>query len=258
MKFEIDEQVILNNNAIKGLPSNVGDLVIVKRYRERSQYDYDIELPSGDIVFVKESELTKLTGKQKQLITYIYKGNRVIYTLTNEEVMITQVDFNHNQVAIKFDDYGAIVVGVDALNKLDKEDNRKTWDQYFMDIATTVSTRATCERLHVGCVIVKDKKIVSTGYNGSVSGELHCDEIGHLYNEQGRCIRTIHAEQNAILFANREDLNGATAYVTHQPCENCAKLLVQSGVKRIVYKEKYTNTYSDFFMSIVNSVHLEV
>lgn len=97
-----------------------------------------------------------------------------------------------------------------------------------------------------------------TGYNGSVSGEPHCDEIGHLHNEQGRCVRTVHAEQNAILYSNRDELIGATAYVTHQPCENCAKLLIQSGVKRIVYKEKYTNKFSDFFLDMVESLHLEV
>lgn len=127
-----------------------------------------------------------------------------------------------------------------------------------MDIAETVSTRATCDRLHVGCVIVKDKKILSTGYNGSISGQPHCDEIGHLYNDQGRCVRTVHAEQNAILYAQREDLKGSTVYVTHQPCENCAKLLVQSGVERIIYKEKYSNIYSRFFLDRVENIHLEV
>jgi dCMP deaminase len=133
---------------------------------------------------------------------------------------------------------------------------RQGFDEYFMDIAEIVSSRATCNRLHVGCVIVKNKRIVSTGYNGSPSGESHCDEIGDLYNDQNRCVRTIHSEQNAILFANRHDLQGATAYVTHQPCENCAKLLVQSGIKRVVFKNKYTNTYSDYFLNMIEVVHL--
>lgn len=121
---------------------------------------------------------------------------------------------------------------------------RKSWHEYFMDIAEMVATRATCDRLHVGCVIVKDKKIVSTGYNGSAHGEPHCDDVGHLYNDQGRCIRTIHAEQNAILHARRDDLIGATAYVTHEPCENCTKLLAQAGIDTVIFKHPYPNKYN--------------
>ncbi|MGG0667818.1 cytidine/deoxycytidylate deaminase family protein [Lederbergia citrisecunda] len=137
-----------------------------------------------------------------------------------------------------------------------QEKNRKTWDEYFMSIAKTVATRATCDRLHVGCVIVKGKKILSTGYNGSISGSDHCDDVGHLYNNEGRCIRTVHAEQNAILHTS-EKLTGATAYVTHYPCENCAKLLVQSGVVRVVYANKYKNEYSDFFLNMIETTYLE-
>lgn len=116
--------------------------------------------------------------------------------------------------------------------------NRKDWDEYFLDIAEMVATRATCDRLHVGCVIVKDKRIVSTGYNGSVRGTAHCDDVGHLFNAQGSCIRTVHAEQNALIFA-RESLEGATAYITHEPCEVCLKLLLQAGVTRFVFREAY-------------------
>lgn len=127
---------------------------------------------------------------------------------------------------------------------------RKSWDDYFMSIASSVATRSTCDRLHVGCVIVKDNRILSTGYNGSIRGLEHCDDVGHLYNKEDRCIRTIHAEQNAILHAI-ESLNGSTVYVTHYPCENCSKLLVQSGVKRVVYTNKYSNEFSDFFLKTV-------
>lgn len=134
---------------------------------------------------------------------------------------------------------------------------RKSWNNYFMDIAEKVATRSTCDRLHVGCVIVRGRRIVSTGYNGSVSGEDHCDEVGHLYNEQGRCIRTIHAEQNAIIFADGDDLVRSTAYVTHQPCENCAKLLIQSGVERVVYKHRYENKDSEHFLNMIQSEQLQ-
>ena len=128
---------------------------------------------------------------------------------------------------------------------------RKSFDRYFMDIAEMTATRSTCDRLSVGCVIVKDRRIVSTGYNGSVSGTDHCDDVGHLYNNQGRCVRTIHAEQNAILFAERDELKGATVYCTHKPCENCSKLLVQAGVKRIVYKHDYKNKEAEYFLKMV-------
>lgn len=121
---------------------------------------------------------------------------------------------------------------------------RVEWDDYFLDVAEKVATRATCDRAHVGCVIVKDKWIVATGYNGSIHGEPHCDEVGHLLNKEGRCIRTIHAEQNALLHANRTDLDGATAYCTHEPCETCAKLLVQAGIKRILFRNAYPNQYN--------------
>ena len=129
--------------------------------------------------------------------------------------------------------------------------NRKSWDEYYLDIADKVATRSTCDRLSVGCVIVKNNRIISTGYNGSVSGKEHCDDVGHLYNDEGRCIRTIHAEQNALLFAEREELKDATVYVSHQPCENCAKLLVQAGVSKVVFEYEYKNTDSDFFLDMI-------
>lgn len=134
---------------------------------------------------------------------------------------------------------------------------RKNWDSYFLDIADKVAERSTCDRLNVGCVIVKDKLIVSTGYNGSIRGQDHCSEAGHLHNEQGRCIRTIHAEQNAIIFASRDELQGATAYVTHEPCETCSKLLIQAGITRIVFKHPYKNSNNQNFVKDVAWEHLE-
>lgn len=131
--------------------------------------------------------------------------------------------------------------------------NRISWDEYFLNIAEQVSKRSTCDRLHVGCVIVKDNVIISTGYNGSIRGQEHCDDVGHLYNDEGRCIRTVHAEQNAIIFA-KDSLEGCTAYVTHEPCEICTKLLIQSGIIRIVYKHKYDNKYNKKIIEEVSKV----
>lgn len=117
---------------------------------------------------------------------------------------------------------------------------RKPWDQYFMQIAVQVATRSTCDRKHVGAVIVRDKTILSTGYNGSVRGMPHCDDVGHMM-EDGHCVATVHAEANAIIQAakNGTAIDGADIYVTASPCWNCFKLIANSGIKRVFYLEFY-------------------
>jgi dCMP deaminase len=117
---------------------------------------------------------------------------------------------------------------------------RSSWDQYFMDIARQVATRATCDRKHVGAVVVRDRTILSTGYNGSIRGMPHCDEVGHMM-ENGHCVATVHAEANAILQAakNGVRIEGATLYTTASPCWPCFKLIANSGCVRIVYGEFY-------------------
>jgi len=117
---------------------------------------------------------------------------------------------------------------------------RATWDEYFMGIAKQVATRATCDRKFVGAVLVRDRFLLATGYNGSLQGAAHCSEVGHLM-EDGHCVRTIHAEANALVQAARNGvrIEGATIYVTASPCFNCFKLLANAGVKRIVYGEFY-------------------
>jgi dCMP deaminase len=124
---------------------------------------------------------------------------------------------------------------------------RKSWDEYFMSIAVMVAERSTCNKLHVGCVLVKDNRIISTGYNGSIRGHDHCADVGCLLNDEGRCIRTVHAEQNVVLLA-LASTEGATAYVTHEPCETCTKLLNQAGVKRVVFANAYKNTRNQEFI----------
>ena len=109
-----------------------------------------------------------------------------------------------------------------------------------MDIARQVATRATCDRKHVGAVVVRDRTILSTGYNGSIRGLPHCDEVGHMM-ENGHCVATVHAEANAILQAakNGVRIDGATLYTTASPCWPCFKLVANSGCVRIVYGEFY-------------------
>jgi dCMP deaminase len=127
--------------------------------------------------------------------------------------------------------------------------NRPSWDEYFIQVMNTVATRATCDRGRAGCVIVKDKRILVTGYVGAPSGLPHCDEVGHLFrkviHEDGsitqHCVRTVHAEQNAIAQAARFGipLDGSTLYVKMTPCRSCAMLIINSGIKRVVCEYRY-------------------
>ena len=119
-----------------------------------------------------------------------------------------------------------------------------SWDEYFTLIALMASSRGSCDRLRTACVIVKNNRIVASGYNGSVSGTSSCDEVGHLVIN-GHCKRTIHGERNAIDNAVA-DLVGATAYVVATPCPDCIKALLQNGISRIVYVGHYSNTESEY------------
>lgn len=117
---------------------------------------------------------------------------------------------------------------------------RASWDEYFMNIAQVVSSRSTCPRKYVGAVVVRNRLILSTGYNGSIRGMPHCSDVGHMM-EAGHCVATIHAEVNAILQAARNGVNidQATLYVTASPCWNCFKSSANAGIRRIVYGEFY-------------------
>ncbi|MDN6639991.1 MAG: ComE operon protein 2 [Tetragenococcus sp.] len=121
-------------------------------------------------------------------------------------------------------------------------DKRIPWDQYFMAQALLLSLRSTCTRLEVGATLVKDRRIIAGGYNGSVSGDKHCIDEG-CYLVEGHCIRTIHAEMNAILQCAKLGVSteGAEIYVTHFPCLQCTKALLQAGVKTINYLNNYHN-----------------
>lgn len=122
--------------------------------------------------------------------------------------------------------------------------HRPTWDQYFMQLARTAATRSTCDRASVGCLIVQHHRVLVTGYNGAPSGLPHCDEDGHLFADPDRpdhCLRTLHAEQNALIQAALHGVstNNGTAYVTHAPCLTCAKMLINAGIRRVVYNRMH-------------------
>ena len=141
------------------------------------------------------------------------------------------------------------------MNKLNKKNslnilknNRPNWDEYFIKIAALVSERSTCLRHHVGAIIVKDKRVITTGYNGAPAGTRDCLELGCLRNElkipsgeKHEICRAIHSEQNAIIQASKHGQNvcGGTIYCTHSPCIICTKMIINAGIKRIV-------TYVDY------------
>lgn len=144
---------------------------------------------------------------------------------------------------------------------------RKTWDQYFVDIAHEVATRATCDRKHVGCVLVRDRSIIATGYNGSVPGAPHCDDVGHdivttVVNASAstisNCIRTVHAEVNAVAQAARggRATEGATAYTNTFPCWPCFKVLAAAGITRIVYDAEYK--IDPRVLELVSAGHMQI
>ncbi len=125
---------------------------------------------------------------------------------------------------------------------------RPSWDEYFVDIARQVATRSTCLRRSVGAVIVRDKRILSTGYNGAPSGLAHCEEVGCLREQLGipsgqrqEICRGLHAEQNAIIQAALHGVStqGATIYTTLQPCITCAKMVINAGIERVVSLDGY-------------------
>ena len=140
---------------------------------------------------------------------------------------------------------------------------RPSWDSYFMQIAHLVKTRATCARLSVGAVLVRDRRILATGYNGAPRGMEHCTVDGPLHDwpqgcmRAGHCIRSLHAEQNALLQAAYIGVSCAdsTMYVTNQPCNACAKMIVNAGVERVIYEGDYPD---EFAMHIFTESGLKV
>ena len=133
-------------------------------------------------------------------------------------------------------------------NKEEQKYTRPSWDEYFMKIAMLVSERSTCLRHHVGAIIVKNRRVITTGYNGAAAGVRDCLELGCLRNELGiksgerhEICRAIHAEQNAIIQAAKhgQDIEGATIYCTHSPCIICAKMVVNAGIKKFITYGNY-------------------
>ena len=132
--------------------------------------------------------------------------------------------------------------------------NRPSWDEYFMQMAEITAQRSTCLRRQVGAIIVKEKHIIATGYNGAPKGLPHCEELGGCLREKleipsgerHELCRALHAEQNAIIQAATlgQSIEGATIYITHQPCIICAKMIINAGISRIVIRRGYPDEMS--------------
>ena len=144
---------------------------------------------------------------------------------------------------------------------------RPDWDSYFMEIAQVVSKRSTCLRRSVGAVLVKDKQILSTGYNGTPKGLPHCEDVGclrqqlHVPSGQNHELcRGIHAEQNAVIQAavHGSSTDGATIYCTHQPCVVCTKILINAGIKRIVYANPYPDKLAEEMMHLDKELKIDI
>ncbi|MDO5707642.1 MAG: dCMP deaminase family protein [Andreesenia angusta] len=141
---------------------------------------------------------------------------------------------------------------------------RPSWDEYFIEIVNVIKKRSTCCRRQVGALIVKDKKILSTGYNGSPTGLAHCEEVGCLRDklnipsgQRHELCRGLHAEQNAIVHAAHSGVSiaGSTIYVTNQPCILCAKMIINAGIVRIVYEEGYPD---ELAMKLLEEANVEI
>ena len=128
---------------------------------------------------------------------------------------------------------------------------RPTWDEYFIEITLDVAKRSTCNRAQVGAIIVKEKRILTTGYNGAPRGLPHCLDAGCEIMD-GHCVRTLHAEQNAIIQAalHGVSVEGGTIYTTHQPCHTCAKMIINAGLTRVVYVGEYQDEIAMHYLKL--------
>lgn len=140
-----------------------------------------------------------------------------------------------------------------------KKRTRPSWNEYFLKIAELVSTRATCPRLHVGAVLVRNRMVISAGYNGSPRKTDQCDEVGcRIIN--GHCVRVVHAEANAVIQAAYHGIStkGSILYTRYLPCEDCTKVLINAGIEKIVYREVYKNIDQSFAKELLKQAGVKL
>lgn len=141
--------------------------------------------------------------------------------------------------------------GVSSFAEVQFHEERISWDEYFFQVAFLIAQRSSCRKLSVGTVLVRDRQIIATGYNGAPAGMPTCLEMGHELDEQGHCVRTIHSELNAVLQCSKTgtDTSGSIAYVTHSPCRACALMLRQAGVSEVFFDHDHKGG-SEFLTSV--------
>lgn len=203
---------------------------VVLRNSETDHIDYETFLSNEQREYTSTDPNRQNLSKCIEMADFLFQNNG------NMEMLYEQVDTVMSQIQKEIEAAKTVYV-------------RPSWDEYFMEIANTVAKRATCDRGRSGCVVVKDKQILVTGYVGSPIGMPHCDEVGHQFkqmlHEDGsittHCTRTVHAEQNAICQAAKRGiaLEGATLYCRMTPCRTCAMMIINCGIKRVVCERKY-------------------
>lgn len=226
---------------------NVKEIKYLKENSEFILFSVDADIKTRyERISLRKSETDNVSFE-----TFVQNEQREM-TSTDEnkqniKACMLLADFSFNNDG----DFSALKKQVEQVLDKIQYRTRPSWDEYFLEIVKTVSKRATCNRGRSGCVIVKNRQILVTGYVGSPNGLPHCDEVGHLFRKQmdengnisNHCVRTVHAEQNAICQAAKRGiaLEGATLYCTMTPCRTCAMMIINCGIKRVVCLNKYHN-----------------
>lgn len=231
------------NNYVLSSVRNLGEIEALKR---RS----DFHLIFLDALQEIRFERAKKRGSSKDIKTF--------EEFKKEDVLESDGDRESQQIAKCKEKADSVIINNGSLQKLYKEialvlhrakNKRPGWDEYFLEISRAVAKRATCDRGRSGCVIAKDRKMLSTGYVGAPAGLPHCDDVGHLLktiiHENGKnsqhCVRTSHAEENAIVQAARDgvSLKNSTLYCKMEPCARCAMMIINAGIKKVVCQKRY-------------------
>lgn len=216
-------------------------------------YIYDLDLTPVHNTVLATSSVPFTTGPQPVVgKTYLHSSNGWVEVIGLTTVMVTienKPSARRVRVQYKHADQNFIwTQDLDEwLARATCVETRPSWDDYFIQVSHLIATRATCDRKHVGAVLVRDRHIIATGYNGSAPGDPHCDDAGHdlvqLADGKMNCVRTIHAEANAILQAAKHGAStqGTTIYTNTYPCWPCAKMILGAGIVEVVVDADYNN-----------------
>jgi len=229
-----------------------GEVEVLRGQSEFVLFAVDADIDKRYLRIVKRASATDYVSFEEFVLQEEREKFSKDANKQNLKMCIELADFSFNNDGTKEELYSHVEEALDKFERrvaMEEPYIRPTWDEYFMEICKTVAKRATCNRGRSGCVIARDKQILVTGYVGSPKGLPHCDDVGHQYQEvihpdltrRMHCVRTIHAEQNAICQAAKlgVSIDGATLYCKMTPCSVCAKMIINAGIKRVVCEKKY-------------------